>query len=311
MDTRQPEADPAALRVAVIIPVYNSAATLERALQSVYTQTIAAAEVIVVDDGSADDPARVVSRFGSWVHFVSQANAGAAAARNKGVALASADLIAFLDADDYWHPRKLELQVRAFAETPNIDLCCTAFRTLPSSQALEPWPDLSAGQAHLLQDFATLFASPYLATPTVMVRRSAFLAVGGFRDHLSTAEDVDLWLRLGWRGVVARIESVLVTVVSTAGSTTARRRDGVFEDNLQVIDDFIANQPEFAVRHRSAIRRARGRVYEDWGSGALAAGDPVTARLRLWSSLRQRFALRPALLLVKALLAARISRTAR
>ena len=294
--------------VTVVIPVYNSAATLARALQSVFAQSLRPAAVIIVDDGSSDDPAAVVRLFGDAVTFCTQANAGAAAARNRGVSLATTELIAFLDADDYWHPRKLELQTQAFATNPTLTVCCTAYRTRSESQPDVGWPLLASSQVRLLQDFATLFASPYLATPTVMLRREAFLAVGGFRNHLTTAEDVDLWLRLGWRGAVGCIDSTLVTVVSTAGSATARRREGVFRDNLQVIADFIADHPEFASSRSDCVQRARARVYEDWGSGALSANDRPTARRHLWASLRARFTLRPALLLLKAVLPAGLRR---
>lgn len=289
--------------VAVVIPAYNSAATLGRALQSVFAQTVTPAQVIVVDDGSSDDPAAALAPWQARVQRVRQANAGAAAARNRGVALARTEWIAFLDADDYWHPDKLRRQWQALAQQPQLQLCCTGFRNLMADDPLLPWPATDDAAVVIDRDFSQTFERPYLATPTVMLRRDAFEQAGGFREGLRTAEDVDLWLRLAWRHPIGRLPATLVTVVVTPGSTTARRQDGVFIDNLQVIDQFIADHPQFAQRHPRSVRRARAKVLEDWGSQALCGGEAALARRQLLASLRQRPAGRPALLLAKALLA--------
>jgi GT2 family glycosyltransferase len=285
----------------VVIPVYNSAGTLNRALQSVFTQTLPPAQVIVVDDGSRDDPQSQLGEFSDRVIFQSQPNSGAAAARNRAVALADADLIAFLDADDFWHPRKLELQVQAFSQDSNLLVCCTGYRCVDPAQTVAPWPSIDNDDLNYFVNFAELFSHPYLATPTVMVKKAAFEASGGFREQLRTAEDVDLWLRLGWQGAVGRLPCVLTTVVTMPHSTTAQHKDGVFRDNLTVIADFVAAHPEFGAAHGRAVRYAYAKVYEDWGSGALAVGDSATARTKLMQSLTLRIAFRPALLLVKSL----------
>lgn len=290
--------------VTVVIPAYNSAATLQRALQSVFAQTVSPAQVIVVDDGSSDDPAAALAPWQARVQLVRQANAGAAAARNHGVSLACTPWVAFLDADDYWHPDKLRRQVQALAQQPQLQLCCTGFRNVSADDPLLPWPALNDAPVLIDRAFSQTFEQPYLATPTVVLRRDAFEQAGGFREGLRTAEDVDLWLRLAWRHPIGRLPATLVTVVVTPGSTTARRQDGVFIDNLQVIDQFIADHPQFAQRHWASVRRARAKVLEDWGSQALSGGDASMARSQLLASLRQRPAVRPALLLAKALLAA-------
>lgn len=296
------KAPPAQLAsVAVVIPVYNSAGTLYRALQSVFAQTLLPSQVIVVDDGSQDDPRSALLEFADRISFHVQLNSGAAAARNNAVARADADLIAFLDADDYWHPRKLELQVQAFSQDPDLLVCCTGYRCVSPMQAQAPWPLIDAVDLVRCATFAELFSHPYLATPTVMVKKAAFEASGGFREQLRTAEDVDLWLRLGWQGAVGRLPCVLTTVVTTPHSTTALHKEGVFRDNLTVIADFVAAHPEFGAAHGGAVRYAYAKVYEDWGSGALAVGDSATARTKLMQSLTWRIAFRPALLLVKSL----------
>src|SRR5690348_15078750 len=118
-------------RVSVIVPVFNRAATIGRAVASVVVQTMADWELIVVDDGSADDPAGALAalsdaRLRLLRH---ERNRGAAAARNTGIAAARAPLIAFLDSDDEWLPEKLARQVAAVERAgPALGALCTAFR---------------------------------------------------------------------------------------------------------------------------------------------------------------------------------------
>ena len=103
--------------VSVVIPSYNRAGTVEKAIRSVLAQTYRSLELILVDDGSKDDTQAVVEAIGdSRIRYVYQENAGACAARNHGAALAKGDIIAFHDSDDTWHPDKLEKQVRAMEQ---------------------------------------------------------------------------------------------------------------------------------------------------------------------------------------------------
>ena len=110
--------------VDVIIPLYNNARFVGEALRSVLAQTLPPQSVIVVDDGSTDDGAQVVQRFiadtnaPTRISYVHQPNAGPNAARNMGVARSTATFLAFLDADDLWHPTKLEKQMAVFGDAP-------------------------------------------------------------------------------------------------------------------------------------------------------------------------------------------------
>src|SRR5579863_4931679 len=102
--------------VSVVIPTYNYARFLGQAIDSVLAQTCPVKEIIVVDDGSTDDTFNVLARYGPAVRALKQKNCGPAAARNRGVGIAGGDLIAFLDADDFWMPDKLAKQVRRLKE---------------------------------------------------------------------------------------------------------------------------------------------------------------------------------------------------
>src|SRR5262245_14462630 len=109
-------------RISVVIPVYNGAPYLGKAIKSVLRQSIPVLEVIVVDDGSTDDSADVAGSFGEPVRVVQQANSGPAAARNSGIQHAGGDFLAFLDADDLWTEQKLEWQLRALRQPPYPDV---------------------------------------------------------------------------------------------------------------------------------------------------------------------------------------------
>src|SRR5262245_35430521 len=99
--------------VSVVIPTYNSGRLVVEAVESVLAQTTRVAETVVVDDGSTDDTRQRLGRYAGSVRYVGQPNQGVSAARNRGVSEASQDFVAFLDADDVWHPRKIELQMAA------------------------------------------------------------------------------------------------------------------------------------------------------------------------------------------------------
>src|SRR5262245_46890815 len=108
--------------ISVIIPAYRAAGTIRRALDSVFAQTHLPDEVIVVDDGSPDDLANALQPFQDRVTLIPKTNGGAASARNLGIDRCRGDVIAFLDADDYWYPTKLERQVAILTAYPEVGL---------------------------------------------------------------------------------------------------------------------------------------------------------------------------------------------
>lgn len=185
--------------VSVIIPAYNNAATIARALASVAAQTVAPRQVIVVDDGSDDlTPAQAESCrpwFAACEFLVlRQENAGAGAARNTAIAQAHGSWLAFLDADDEWLPEKLAASLDHLHQT---DL------TFVSHDLEVVNPDGSRVIFDCARHFQTatdpfvaLFQRGFVATSTVVARRDAVQAAGGFETSLRAAQDYDLWLRL-------------------------------------------------------------------------------------------------------------------
>ena len=198
-------------RVSVVIPTWNRAAWIADAIFSVLDQNYPNLEVIVVDDGSTDETAAVVRRFGHEVRYVRQENGGPASARNRGIRTATGEFVAFLDSDDLFETGKLHEQVQYFRRNPEAILVYCWFSIVDECgrKRLGRRCNLSGLVADAL--LARCMQGP-IATPTVMVRRSALLESGGFDEGMSLSEDIDLWCRLARLGPIGLIPEVLVRV---------------------------------------------------------------------------------------------------
>ncbi|MEX0783302.1 MAG: glycosyltransferase family A protein [Dehalococcoidia bacterium] len=175
--------------VSVVIPVYNGERFLGEALDSVARQTVQPDEVIVVDDGSTDStPTILAAQPGHRV--VTTTNRGPAAARNTGVAASSGDLVAFLDADDWWLPQKLEVQLGLFEGAPSagLALCHLMFHF---ESSVPGW----------MSRIDPAIAHPAFIPSAWLMRRQAWELVGPFNESLRTAEDVDWMARARDLGV--------------------------------------------------------------------------------------------------------------
>ena len=183
--------------VSVVMPAYNAGLTVERALASIAAQTVKPKEVIVVDDGSSDDTvARIQAMAGRMngirLRAFTQANQGAGAARNRAVATASGTWLAFLDSDDEWLPTKLQRSLEVSQAGDLIMSSHNLFNVGPEGESLND------SRARWLRDpgdpYRTLFLRGFISSSTVLVKRDAVVAVGGFDATLRSAQDYELWL---------------------------------------------------------------------------------------------------------------------
>lgn len=182
--------------VSVIVPVYNGAAYLAEALASVAYQTYQPLEVIIVDDGSTDDSRAIARKVAPHAQFIRQANQGAAAARNRGVAEATGELLAFLDQDDVWMREKLAWQVAALAADPTADIVFGHVQQFLT-------PDLDPALRARLHCPAN--PQPGLLPSALLMRRAAFERVGPFESGWRVAEWAEWYTRsvdLGLRAVM-------------------------------------------------------------------------------------------------------------
>lgn len=177
--------------VSVVIPCFNGAQHLGEALESVRAQTRSAHEVIVVDDGSTDGSAVIAHAFGAVV--VTQPNRGEGAARNRGAAVASGDAIAFLDADDRWRPRHIEVVSGLLEQYPNAVGAFGAMETFGAVRQYLPGYVAEGGERRVLKE---AFRDWLHGTIAAIVRREALIEVGGFDEVGRSAVDYDFWLRL-------------------------------------------------------------------------------------------------------------------
>lgn len=183
--------------ISCIVPTYNGERYLSEALDSVLAQTHRPLELIVADDGSTDGTARVAKSYGERVRFVSQANAGPAAARNLGVRSAEGEFVAFLDQDDLWRPEKLVRQLERFTARPELDISVTHVQRF--------WISELGDQAEQFRDHRLARPLPGYITGTLLARRALFDRVGLFDLGLRYGDAMEWFLRATECGAVSEL----------------------------------------------------------------------------------------------------------
>lgn len=212
----------------VIIPLYNKASYIEKAIESVLKQTMPDFELIIVNDGSTDDSVGKLTRFSDTrLKLISQENAGVSTARNNGAEQAQFDYIAFLDADDWWHEHFLEEMKALITQFPEAGLYGSNYFIVknstnkPAQVGLDP--DFKAGYIDYFAVYARTFWVP-INCSFVIVRKSAFVEVEGLRPALKFGEDLDLWIRVALKHRVGYVNKFLA--YSNQDAETANRALG-------------------------------------------------------------------------------------
>lgn len=280
--------------VSVLIPAYNAAPTLARALDSVAAQTLRPAEVIVVDDGSADGTAAVAAAHPLGVRLLAhEANRGSPAALRTALAAAGHDLVAFLDADDEWLPGKLAAQMAALAETPDAAMIATGFANI-APDGRQRWTYGAEPAAREGAEFwKALLEHSMVAKPSVLTRVSLIERAGGPDPALAVAEDQDLWIRLALLGPVRYLPQVLLRVHDAPASLMKRQRAADLTHVLPLVERYLARLADRLTSDEA--RRIRRRRYaaaaanlvdkgywrEAWGvlRVAMANGEPLAPHL--------------------------------
>ncbi len=298
-------------RFSVVIPAYNSAATLARAIDSALAQTWPAHEIVVVDDGSSDSTASVAEAYGGNVRVIHQANAGVAAARNAGARTASGDWLAFLDADDWYAPDRLRLHAEWIAEDTTLDFLTgdyeyrdAEWNPLGNSMVQHESGRMMLAKAgdntRVVMESATeitaFVADHFGDTHTLSVPRARFLILGGYPAGFRVCEDVHLLTRLVASshriGVIC--QSLGVYVIH-GGSATRRDPVAAQRENVRTLIDLQRLAAKFPAPVRrgiaARIRHARynlGCALNRSGNRAAAVSAvlPSLAAHPGWQSLR-------------------------
>jgi glycosyltransferase involved in cell wall biosynthesis len=193
--------------VSVVIPTFNRWPLVGEAVESVCAQSYSDFELIVVDDGSTDETQKELGKFRSRLRLFVKAREGVAAARNFGVSRAAGRYVAFLDSDDLWRPKKLEMQTAFMKKNPAVQICQTeeiwlrhGVRVNPKSRHQKPSGDIFVRSLELC-----------LVSPSaVMMTKELFSRFGGFDERFPVCEDYDLWLRIAVEHPVPLIPEALV-----------------------------------------------------------------------------------------------------
>jgi glycosyltransferase involved in cell wall biosynthesis len=265
-----PEVETRAPRVSVVIPVYNGAGTIGRALQSVFEQTFTDYEVVVVDDGSTDRTHAVVKQYGDRVRLVEQPNRGQSAARNNGVRHSSGEFLALLDADDEWLPRKLELTVAAMLADPDAALVYSDIIVVNEAGEEFRRSHIRPDTAHAPSMDEMLARIWPIMPSTVVMRRAAFDRTGGFCEQLRGPEDIHFWplmreqghfIYLPDRYVRFTYGQLFPKVLNRDGPASIvdliRARYGARADGL--VKDFIRHQVRM-IANAGVIEMSRGNT---------------------------------------------------
>ena len=258
--------------VSVIIPTFNRAAILPNAMDSVYEQTYRPIEMIIIDDGSKEDIQAVVKNWTDKnsrnddfsTRYIYQKNAGANAARNKGIALATGEYIAFLDSDDRWLPKKLTLQMDAFKNDPDLgDVYCGLYHMELESGLRLPDPQIDCPSGWLTRSL--LIHDVTTPTSCHVVRRDCFKDVGCFDESLPARQDWDMWIRLASKYQFTYVPELLVEQREHLGDRVRSNPNNEIRAARQIFKkyaDFRRQQPFWvSLAARSAMYRRRGRVY--------------------------------------------------
>ena len=225
--------------ISVIIPTYNCGTFIKEALDSIFTQTFTDYEVIVVDDGSTDNTREVVGHFLGKVRYIHQENKGVSAARNTGIKNAQGQFTAFLDADDVWLPKKLELQMKAISESALIGLvACGLFCVNREGRRikeviLKDYPSKNELINSLYFDPDAFFG----AGSSILVRKDCFQRLGLFDENLKADEDWDMCLRIAKSYDVRFVQLPLLEYRARDGSAVSGMNVAQFLTyELQFID---------------------------------------------------------------------------
>lgn len=252
--------------ISVVIPVRDQAHWLGEAVESVWTQDIPDLEVVVVDDGSSDDVATALrdpAKSGR-LRMIRQERRGAAAARNRGILESQGKWIAFLDADDYWLPGKLKLQLGCLEATGGRDVFayCGTLVVDGQGRTLESRPATPA--AGLVE---SLLWGNQIATPTVIAPSRLLKQAGLFDETLVMGEDWDLWLRLAARSPATCVSEPLVAVRFSTWESKGYRIDEFENATLRILTRFFGSLP--STEAAASLRTLENRVLS-WHLSVLA-----------------------------------------
>ncbi|HMN42967.1 MAG TPA: glycosyltransferase [Povalibacter sp.] len=248
-------------RVSTVIATYNMAKFLSQAVESALNQTYRDVEVCIVDDGSTDNTAELFERWcgDPRIKLGTQKNAGQAVAKNHGARLGSGEYVAFLDADDFWTPDKLDKQLPLFA-LPRVGVVYAGCQRVDETGQRLPRGDWNPHSGKVTGELLLENFVPYV---TAVVRHEAFDKVGGFDESLGMGIDWDLWLRMSVEHEFAYVEDVLTMYRVWPGQMSNKYR--------QRLDAALHIMGRFLDRYPHSVRP--DQMKQAWAESYVKRGD--------------------------------------
>lgn len=265
--------------VSVIIPTYNRARYVTKAIDSIKAQRFRDCEIIVVDDGSTDCTGDVLKPYMSWIRYIRQDNAGVSAARNRGIREAQGTWIGFLDSDDEWLEDYLETQVagiRLFPQAVAHITDCVGF-----SPKLEQFPNhfkeinllpkFRSERLFVPRPFHTIVSSTHWFVQSILMNRERLLESGIFNPHLSIAEDMDVLARLALKGPITFDRRVLVQIyrreegITCLSSQRMNRGIYCYKSFAKVFSDLM-QMPGLTFLEKAALARGASENWRTLGN---------------------------------------------
>jgi len=259
--------------VTAIIAAYNAQRYVEQAVRSVLEQTVEDLEVLVVDDGSTDETPEIIRRFDDpRVRIFRQPNAGQTVAKNRGIYESTGRYVGFCDADDRWHPQKLEKQLPVFDRSAEIAVVYSSERSIDEVGNSIPDRVDAVRRGRVLDD---LFIENFVPFGTAIVRRSCLLEVGGFDESLRMGIDWDLWLRIAAKYEFDYVPDDLSIYRKWSGQMSTDWC-GRYDSAFRIMKKFLRSNP--GLLRRGTRRRAYANTYTNRGR-ARATNEPLAGMI--------------------------------
>jgi glycosyltransferase involved in cell wall biosynthesis len=226
--------------VSVIIPTFNRADVLGRAIESVLQQRLPAKEIIIVDDGSIDNTQQVIAALlrdaTIPINMLYQHNSGVSAARNHGIRHASCEWLAFLDSDDAWLPDKLKKQAELIEQHPDYRLCHTQENWIRNGVRVNQMKKHTKSGGHIFRQCLPLCV---ISPSSVLIHRTLFEDVGLFDETLPACEDYDLWLRICAHEAVLFVDTPQILKYGGHDDQLSRKHWGMDRFRIQALQNIL------------------------------------------------------------------------
>lgn len=287
-------------KISVIIPTYNRASCIAKAIDSALNQTYKNIEILVVDDGSTDNTPVVLKDYMNKIRYFYKDNGGVSSARNFGIRNATGDYISFLDSDDLWEQEKIDIQLNYLLKKENLSAVISDIKFINKYGDATNRTNISTQipkEGMILKYLVTNFQTMC----TILMKKQIFNEVGYFDESLTTAEDIDMLMRIASKYQIGIISMPLVLVNNSASGLSNRLFTG---NRLTVIEKLKQYNPQFAAKHKNLVLSAITKINLGYADDLLWHRYIKSARKQVLKSLRNQITIKAVSLYVKSVIMA-------